>query len=121
EANELETQDEENEQGLETDNVEGWVDERDVMDGGQLAELDTTVEPARQMLSKVRKLEYAVKNSSTSHLPHWKRYCREAGLEEQILPRDVKTRWISTYLMLEAAVDYRAVYNRLVRHDKAGL
>lgn len=53
EADELETQDEENERGLETDNVEGWVDERDVMDGGQLAELDTSVEPARQMLSKV--------------------------------------------------------------------
>ncbi|KAF7762398.1 hypothetical protein Agabi119p4_8991 [Agaricus bisporus var. burnettii] len=116
-----EAQDEENERGLETDNVDGWVDERDIMNGGQLAELDTNVEPARQMLSKVRKLAYAVKNSSTSHLPRWKRYCREAGLEEQILPRDMKTRWNSTYLMLVAAVDYRAVYNRLVRHDEAGL
>lgn len=42
-------------------------------------------------------------------------------MEEQILPRDVKTRWNSTYLMLGAALEYRAVYNRIVRHDEAGL
>ena len=40
----------------EDDNVEGWVDERTLLDDEDLEELDKSVEPVRLVLTKVRKL-----------------------------------------------------------------
>lgn len=53
EADEEEVQDENDERGFERDNTDGWVDERDSMEGAELATLDSSAEPARQTLTKV--------------------------------------------------------------------
>jgi hypothetical protein len=40
----------------EDDNVEGWIDERTLLDDEDLEELEKSVEPVRLLLTKVRKL-----------------------------------------------------------------
>lgn len=46
------TNGEDGEEG-EDDNVEGWVDEREMMDMGELEELEASVQPVRLLLTKV--------------------------------------------------------------------
>ncbi|KAF7777784.1 hypothetical protein Agabi119p4_3856 [Agaricus bisporus var. burnettii] len=53
EADEEEVQDENDEHGFERDNTDGWVDERDSMEGAELVTLDCSAEPARQTLMKI--------------------------------------------------------------------
>ena len=50
----------------------------------------------------------AIKNSSTLALPKWYDIIEDLGLYARIMPRDVATRWNSTYDMLEFATEYRA-------------
>jgi hypothetical protein len=40
-------------------------------------------------------------------LPRWHAILKELKLAERIMPRDVSTRWNSTYDMLKFALDYR--------------
>ena len=55
----------------------------------------------------MRKLSFAIVNSSTIALPAWKQACRDHHLPERLIPRDVKTRWNSTYDMVCVAIKYR--------------
>ncbi|GLB40642.1 hypothetical protein LshimejAT787_0805130 [Lyophyllum shimeji] len=121
EVEEAVAQDEEAERGEEKDNVEGWVDERKAMSATEQAELRKDVLPTRRMLVKIRKIAYSVKNSSTILLPLWHRLCREHGVAFKMLPRDVKTRWNSTYDMLKVAYDYRKVVDALTDQRSANL
>jgi len=50
----------------------------------------------------------AIKNSSTIALPKWYEVIEDLGLNPRIMPRDVATRWNSTYDMVEFAIEYRA-------------
>jgi hypothetical protein len=62
--------------------------------------------------SQLRKLAFAIKNSSTALLPKWKAILNELQLEVRKMPRDVATRWNSTFAMLNFALEYRkAVQN----------
>jgi len=104
----------------EIDNGEG---DDDVLDGIEdveeamkedLAQVAEHVEPMRQVLYKLRKLAYSIKNSSTRILrARWKEIIKEVAptspekLTVQMMPRDVRTRWNSTYDMLKFALAYR--------------
>lgn len=50
----------------------------------------------------------AIKNSSTIVLPRWYEVLETLTLNPRIMPRDVSTRWNSTYDMVEFATEYRA-------------
>jgi hypothetical protein len=109
------------------DNDEGWVDEREEMEQRDLESLEVDVQPARKVLMKVgsnhrrrrrhrltmiltlqlRKVSFAITNSTTIVLPKWYATLDELGLNERMMPRDVTTRWISTYDMLEFAIEYQ--------------
>jgi hypothetical protein len=107
------------------DNEEGWVDERKSMPEWEREELDESVQPVRLLLTKVslalnivvyshrdqstqlRKTAFAIKNSTTIILPRWYEIVKDFKLNERIMPRDVATRWNSTYDMLVFAVEYR--------------
>ncbi|KAL1739476.1 hypothetical protein HDZ31DRAFT_49342, partial [Schizophyllum fasciatum] len=49
----------------------------------------------------LRKLAYKVINSTTKLLPAWQACLREHDLRETNIPRDVSTRWNSTYDMVD--------------------
>ncbi len=107
----------------EDDNVEGWLDEGEFMSDKEKEEWDETARPVRLVLVKVRwflsdqsnrdtyallrKFAYAVKNSPTILLPQWFLTLEDLALSERIMPRDVTTRWNSTFDMLDFAVEYR--------------
>ena len=45
--------------------------------------------------------------------PAWRRICRELGLKERLIPRDVVTRWNSTYDMMKFVLAYRAAIDKI--------
>jgi hypothetical protein len=48
-----------------------------------------------------------VKNSTTILLPQWYKTLASSRLPLRMMPRDVSTRWNSTYDMLHFALDFR--------------
>lgn len=52
-------------------------------------------------------MAYAIKNSTTIILPRWHAVLDELELKSRMMPRDVTTRWNSTYDMLEFALTFR--------------
>lgn len=114
----------------EDDNNEGWVDERTLMSEEELEELEETVQPIRLLLTKVRnhlraasistddtlqlrKVAFAIKNSTTIILPKWLAILDELCLRALIMPRDVATRWNSTFDMLDFAVEHIDALNAI--------
>jgi hypothetical protein len=72
-------------------------------------------------LSQVRKISFAVKNSSTLALPEWFNILDRLSLAPRMIPRDVKTQWNSMYDMLNVAVQYCIAINELTANQKFGL
>ena len=54
----------------------------------------------------MRKTAFAIKNSTTIILPKWFTILAEIGLGSRMMPRDVTTRWNSTFDMLDFAISY---------------
>ena len=57
-------------------------------------------------IHQLRCLAFAIIWSTTIALPAWHRYCWELKLKPGMFPRDVITRWNSTYIMLSFAIKY---------------
>ncbi|KIL54601.1 hypothetical protein M378DRAFT_51686, partial [Amanita muscaria Koide BX008] len=87
-----------------SDNEEGWVDELTEMDAEERQELQKNIRPVSRVLIKLRKLAFKIVHSSTILLPAWKSHLEAANLAIKLMPRDVATRWNSTYDMLAFAV-----------------
>ena len=49
----------------------------------------------------------AIKNSSTIVLPKWYEVLDTLSLKPRMMPRDVSTRWNSTFDMVSFAIEYR--------------
>ena len=74
---------------------------------------------------QLRKLAYAMKRLTTVLLPRWKEILEEIAAAETanpsnkkpllvwIMPRDVSTRWNSTYEMLKFAYSYREAIDKI--------
>lgn len=124
---------------LNADNEDGWVDEIAAMTDEERAQFQERVRPVRMTLTKVcefqlaeydntahlgpqiRRLAFKLINSTTLLLPMWKKRVAEAGLPDRIMPRDVATRWNSTYDMLVFALKYRAVVHAICADRELGL
>ena len=63
------------------------------------------------MFEQLRGISLSIKNSSTIALPRWYEVLESLALEPRMMPRDVSTRWNSTYDMVEFATKYRAALN----------
>ena len=59
----------------------------------------------------MRKVAFAIKNSTTIVLPQWFTVLQDLELTERMMPRDVTTRWNSTFDMLDFAVKHIAPIN----------
>ena len=62
---------------------------------------------------QLRGLSLAIKNSSTIALPRWYEVLESVGLKPRMMPRDMATRWNSTYDMLEFATEYRVALDTM--------
>ena len=58
-------------------------------------------------------MAYAIKNSTTIILPRWFALLKELSLSARVIPRDVSTRWNSTYDMLDFAIRYRVALDTI--------
>lgn len=61
----------------------------------------------------MRKVAFTIKNSSTILLPHWFSILRDLDTPEKMMPRDVATRWNSTFDMLDFAVEHITAINTM--------
>jgi hypothetical protein len=62
-----------------------------------------------------------VKNSSTLALPEWFKILDRLDLSPRMIPRDVKTRWNSTYDMLKFSIEYRLAIDEITSNRRIGL
>jgi hypothetical protein len=62
---------------------------------------------------QLRRVSFAIKNSSTIALPQWYKVLESLSLKPRMMPRDVSTRWNSTFDMLEFAVEYHDALNMM--------
>ncbi|KIL54666.1 hypothetical protein M378DRAFT_18675 [Amanita muscaria Koide BX008] len=105
------------------DNLDGDDEERvdelasELLELGDDEEIES-VEPMQTVIRKLRKISFAVKNSSTLALPEWFKILDRLNISQRMIPRDVKTRWNSTYDMLKFAVEYRTAIDELTANRK---
>jgi hypothetical protein len=65
-------------------------------------------------LLQLRKSAFGIKNSSTIVLPKWWLVLSDLQLDPRMMPRDVRTRWNSTFDMLNFAVEYREALDTIM-------
>ncbi|KAF8256680.1 hypothetical protein EI94DRAFT_1488805, partial [Lactarius quietus] len=94
--------------------LDGWVNFREGLTEEEVTELDESIQPVRLMLIKLRKMAFALKNSTTLLLPQWYNTLSAHGLPHRMMPRDVSTRWNSTFDMLNFAIEYRPAIDTMM-------
>ena len=113
-----------------------WVDEVATLTDEEREEFEAKVRPIKMTLVKVslcsplypyeylpmhhkiRKLSFKIVNSSTKLLPAWRAVVAEHQLPDHLLPRDVRTRWNSTYDMLNKALVFRKPIDKITDEDE---
>ncbi|KAF8958809.1 hypothetical protein BDZ97DRAFT_1667996 [Flammula alnicola] len=103
------------------DDDERLGDERDGMSEEEVTELEESLVPIRLMLTKLRTLTNAIKNSSTIVLSQWLAKLEDLGLNVRMMPRDVSTCWNSTFDMLDFAINYCVAINALTSNRDLNL
>ena len=69
----------------------------------------------------MRRLAFKIVHSSTKLLPRWKQIVEDLKLSPRIMPRDVRTHWNSTFLMLDFALEYREALDKISSDRDLGL
>ncbi|KAF5366396.1 hypothetical protein D9758_009756 [Tetrapyrgos nigripes] len=83
------------------------VDELEGIDDDERATFDWESAEVRAALEKIRGLSFSLIHSTTIGLPQWRAACICNHLPNRIIPRDVRTRWNSTFDMLEFVLKYQ--------------
>ncbi|PIL30443.1 hypothetical protein GSI_07142 [Ganoderma sinense ZZ0214-1] len=91
------------------------------MTAAEKAEFTLAVHPVKLLLAKIRMFTSKVVNSSTILLPAWKEAIALHGLLERLIPRNVRTRWNSTYNMLAMVLEYHLPYKQMCERTDNGL
>ena len=71
--------------------------------------------------NQLRKLSVKLIHSTTILGPAWKRCLADLKMDYRIMPRNVTTRWNSTYDMLDFAVKYRNALDKMTSDRKNDL
>ncbi|KAH9913382.1 uncharacterized protein B0H18DRAFT_888328, partial [Fomitopsis serialis] len=69
----------------------------------------------------LRKISVSIHRSPTLLLPSWRKAIEELEMEFRKLPRDVRTRWNSTFRMLVAVLEYREAIEKMTATQANGL
>ncbi|GLB45149.1 hypothetical protein LshimejAT787_2000540 [Lyophyllum shimeji] len=107
--------------GAEDDDLEDWEDERELLSHVEREALDENTRPIKLVLVKLRKISFALIHSSTILLPRWRELLESLKISVRKMPRDVKTRWNSTYDMLCFALEYRKAIDTMAADKDNGL
>ncbi|KIM54880.1 hypothetical protein SCLCIDRAFT_69646, partial [Scleroderma citrinum Foug A] len=105
----------------EVDNDEGWVDEMDNLTDKEKEDLERSIRPVKLALVKLRKVAFKIVHSTTIVLPAWKEILNDLCLTISLMPRDVATRWNSTFDLLEYALKHRRAVDLLMQRRELGL
>lgn len=70
---------------------------------------------------QLRKFAIAVIHSTTKLLPAWYNELTQLELPAELMPRDVRTRWNSTYEMLSFALQFRDAIDGLTSNRSMDL
>ncbi|KIM56466.1 hypothetical protein SCLCIDRAFT_72349, partial [Scleroderma citrinum Foug A] len=103
------------------DNDDGLVDETSNLTDAQWIELDRSLRPVKLALVKLHKLAFRIIHSTTIVLPAWKEILRDLRLVVSCMPRDVMTRWNSTFDLLEYALKHQKAINLVTQQHELGL
>ena len=120
------------------DDDDGWPDDIAGLSATDRTALDESLRPVRSLLVKVSiysivetyrltwfsqlcKIAFVIIHSSTILLPLWFATLDKLKLEAKKMPRDVRTRWNSTYDMVQFALQYRAAIDDIAGNKTAGL
>ncbi|GLB44048.1 hypothetical protein LshimejAT787_1502320 [Lyophyllum shimeji] len=107
---------------LEDDDIDGWVDEVALLTKEEAEKLSESVRPVRLVLVKIRKIAFKIVHSTTILLPKWRRVvAADPELTDRLIPRDVSTRWNSTFDMLNTALEYRKAVDAMTNDRANGL
>ncbi|KAJ3816157.1 hypothetical protein F5880DRAFT_1494561 [Lentinula raphanica] len=68
-------------------------------------------------LQQTRKISFKIIHSTTNLLPKWRAHVSETEFKDQVLPRDVATRWNSTFDMLSAFLQMKDLVSGFLDHS----
>jgi hypothetical protein len=118
----------------EVDEDDEWVDELERLSVHKRNAAYGQIQPIQFVLVKVqqfpdcsehslsshqlRKLAFKIIHSTTIVLPAWHEILKELKLESRIMPRDVSTRWNSTFNMLDFALKYHIAIDKTTADRK---
>lgn len=73
------------------------------------------------IILQLRKLAFKIVHSTTKLLPAWKELLGELGQPVVLIPRDVRTRWNSTFEMLDSCLKHKKALTQLCSDKSNGL
>ncbi|PIL36561.1 hypothetical protein GSI_00250 [Ganoderma sinense ZZ0214-1] len=103
------------------DNTDDEVDAMAEMSDEEREKFARDVRPVKLVMAKICKISFKIIHSTTLLLPAWYASCAAEGLPEKLLPRDVRTRWNSTFDMLDGALKARVVVDKMTGEKAHGL
>ena len=121
----------------EVDNDDGLVDEVELLDEKEQVALNKEIRPVKlalvkvsaqqkkthrsQLMPQVHKLAYKIIHSTTIVLPVWYGILKDLSKPQTLMPRDVSTRWNSTFDMLDYALEHQEAVDAVTQRRDLGL